>query len=243
MPVAVHNPTTVESLATMSGPLPSRLISELLDGNHDAWRVCRQGRSWTFYREIGHGHPRLPFGAIVLKTEPGKPQTFDFYTSRGKRSLLPTYGEEVCRAAQALMDREYVIGLFTKCAVDLSSKNWDHQLSFCGDQLKERSARLRYGTDLYDRIVGTPLGRFSKHPTGGDEAAHPRKAPGLVVFQRENDVPWVQCLISYPRRIENSFYSSRLTEGLEAVTGEMVSVITELNRSVDNGRYFDGGEV
>jgi len=51
-----------------------------------------------------------------------------------------------------------------------------------------------------------------------------------------------RCLISYPRTIEAIFFSSRLTVGLDAITGAMVELITELNRRVEGRGFVDGGE-
>ncbi len=223
-------------------PVQSKLFNELLGPNHDAWRVVRKERAFSFYREIAHDHPRLPFGSIVLTTEPGRPQTFDFYSGRGKHSLLETFGDEVPRAAQILMDREHIISLFTKCAVDMSRSNWDHHLSFSGDQLKERCAILRHGSPIFNRLVGVTHSRFIRPAGGREEISLPRNHAGLVVSQIEHDVPSVRCLISYPRTIETTFFSSRLTAGLNAITGEMVELITELNRSVDGRGFLDSGE-
>lgn len=237
---------TTSSRTSIAGgalpPVQSNLFHELLGPNHDAWRVMQRDRAYSFYREIGHDHPRLPFGSLVLTTEPGRPQTFDFYSGRGKHCLLGTYGDEVPRAAQILLDREHIISLFTKAASDLSRKNWDHHLSFSGDQLKERGASLRHGSPLFERIVGTTHTRFRRPPAGAEELSLPRIQAGLVVSQVEHDSPMVRCLISYPRTIEATFFSSRLTVGLDAITGEMVELITELNRSVDGRGFAGGGE-
>jgi hypothetical protein len=243
MSLVVHKTALPTShTAPSCAPLQSNLFSELLGPDHDAWRVARRDRAYSFYREVGHDHPRLPFGSIVLTTEPGKPQTFDFYSGRRKHSLLQTFGDEVPRAAQILMDREHVISLFTRCAVDLGRKNWDHHLSFCGDQLKERCATLRYGTRLFDHVVGNTHSRFSRPISGREELSMPRTDAGLVVSQYDNGVPVLRCLIANPRTIEATFASSRLVPGLDAITGAMVGHIQELNRSVEDRGLFGGGE-
>lgn len=229
----------ISPLTTLSGPSRSRLLSELLDANHDAWHVGRKGHSWSFYREIGHEHPLLPFGSVVLTTAIGKPQTFDFYSGRGKRSLLTTYGEEVAHATQTLTDREYVISLFTTCAREPGASTWDHRLRFCGDHLTERCVSLRYGTAIYDRIVGAPRPQLSRLSIKHERLVPPRIQAGLFVSQHDNDVPMARCLISYPRTIEATFFSSRLRAGLEAITGNKVSLIAELNRSAARRGYLD----
>ena len=242
MSLAAHKTSPTASPVNSGAPAQSHLFAELLSPNHDAWRVVRRDRAFSFYREIGHDHHLLPFGSIVLTTEPGRPQTFDFYSGRGRHSLLATYGDEVPRAAQILMDRERVISLFTKSAVVLSRKNWDHHLSFSGDQLKERCAALRHGSPLFERVVGATHTGFRPSSAGAEEISLPRIQAGLVVSQVEQESPMARCLISYPRTIEAIFFSSRLTVGLDAITGAMVELITELNRSVEGRGFVDGGE-
>lgn len=243
MSLLVHKQSTLASLtASCCAPVQSNLFNELLGPNHDAWHVVRKERSYSFYREVGHNHPRLPFGSIVLTSEPGRPQTFDFDSGRRKHSLLRTYGDEVPRAAQILMDREYIIGLFTRCAVEFGRKYWDHHLSFCGDQLKERCATLRYGTPLFDRIVGTTHSRFSRSAGSKDGLSLPRTEVGLVVSQHDNQVPLVRCLLSNPRAIQATFSSSRLTQGLDAITAALVGLIQDLNRDVEDRGLLDGGD-
>jgi hypothetical protein len=238
---AVHKLASPINLPPFGGPQQSRLFRELLDTNHDAWRVTRKDRAWGFYREIDYGHKSLPFGSVVLTTEPGKPLTFDFYSGRGKHSLLNTYGDEVAHAAQTLIDREYIISLFTKYGRELSSKNWDHHLSFSGEQVTERSAQLRVGTPAHERIVGLAPPRSSRlaeyRATG--IVGMPRH-PGLMVSQHEGDVPFVECLVSYPRTIEATFFSSRLRVGLYAITEAMASLVIEHNRSVEGREGFTG---
>ncbi len=242
MSLAAHKTSPTASPVNSGAPAQSHLFAELLSPNHDAWRVVRKDRSYTFYREVGHDHPRLPFGSIVLRTEPGRPLSFDFYTGRGRRSLLPTYGDEVRQAAQILMDPEYIIALFTKSAVRHSQKSWDHHLSFSGEQLTERSTTLRHGSPLYQRIVGSTHLSLSSLSVGRGELSLPRNEAGLVVSQRERQTPLVRCLISYPRKIEMNFFSSRLTEGLDAITSEMVCLISQLNRGVEERRFFDDND-
>lgn len=217
----------------------SALFGELLDMNHDAWRVTRTGHEWCFYREVGHPESSLPFGCVVLKSSPGQPLSCDFYTSGGKHSLLNTYGDEVVRAAQSLIDREYIIALVTKSARGLGIDNWNHSLSFSGSHVTERSAHLRGGAPLYDRIVGSDWPAIQRtDPSHGRSLSARRHRPGLVLSQHEHDVPVVRCLISYPRTIETTFASSRLRAGLYAVTEEMVSLVVEHNRAVEEQRDF-----
>lgn len=242
MSLAVQKPASPASSAPSCAPAQSSLFAELLSSNHDDWRVVRKERAHSFYREIGHDHPRLPFGSLVLTTEPGKPQTFDFYSARGRYSLLRTYGDEVRHAAQILMDREYIISLYTRSAANRAQQNWDHHLSFSGEQLTERSTTLRYSAPLYQKIVGSTHFALTPPPAGRCDISLPRHQAGLVVFQRENEVPVARCLISYPRKMEMTFSSSRLSQGLDAITGEMVGFISELNRDVENRRFLDSGD-
>jgi hypothetical protein len=212
----------------------SALFTELLDSNHDAWRVIRKDHVWCFYREVGDGESSLPSGCVVIKNSPGQSLRCDFYTSGGKQSLLNTYGDEIVRAAQSLVDREYIIALVTKSARGLGIDNWNHSLSFSGSHVTERCAHLRGGTSLYDRIVGSDWAASQRAALShGISLSALRLQPGLVVSQRDNDVPIVRCLISYPRIIETTFASSRLRAGLYAVTEEMVSLVVENNRAVE----------
>jgi hypothetical protein len=217
------------------------LFSELLDENHDAWHVVRKGMAWSFYREIGHDHPRLPFGSIVITTEPGKPQSLDFYSTRSRHSLIQTYGDEVARAAQVLMDRERLIEMFNKCAVSLSSKHWLQNLGFNGSHVTERTAKLKMGTPIYEKIVGTACSRFSRASFRRGELRMPKVEPGVMVSQYDNEIPRAECLISYPRTIEATFFSSRLQTGLNHITEAMVSLIVRHNRAVEGQRSFDEG--
>ena len=242
MAPVVHKTSDPSPQRSSCAPLQSNLFVELLSPDHDAWRVVRKDRTYSFYREIGHEHPRLPFGSIVLTTQPGKPQSFDFYSGRGRRSLLNTYGDEVQQAAQILLDREYIIALFTRAAVANNQRNWDHHLTFSGDQLTERSTSLRAGAPLYEKLVGNTYLPGTPSSSTHGTLSLPHNQAGIVVSQRENDAPIARCLISFPRMTELTFVSSRLNAGLDAITGEMVGLITELNRSVENRRYFDEGE-
>ena len=216
----------------------SALFGELLDMNHDAWRVTRTGHDWCFYREVGHGESSLPFGCVALKSSPGQPLSCDFYTSGGRHSLLNAYGDEVARAAQSLIDREYLIALVTKGARGLGSDNWNLSLSFSGSHVTERSAQLREGTSVYERIIGSGLPTTPRPAPCQPRAKEHRQQPGLFVSQHEQDVPVVRCLISYPRTIEATFASSRLRAGLYAVTEEMASMVVEHNRAVEEQREF-----
>jgi hypothetical protein len=241
MSLAVQTTSHTQNLPAIGRPLQSRLFQELLDRDHDAWHVVRNGRAWSFYREIGHDHPRFPFGSIVLTTEPGKPQSLDFFSGRGRHSLIQTYGPEIAHAAQTLMDRERILEMFNKFAATLSSKHWDQHLSFSGSQLTERTAKLRVGTPTYERIVGTACSRFSRRAFRRGELSMPQTPPGLMVSQFDNEAPLAQCLIAYPRTIEAAFFSSRLREGLYDVTGSMVSMIVRHNREAERQRSFDEG--
>ncbi len=242
MSLVVHKTPSSSLPEASSSPARSNLFTELLGPDHDAWRVVRKDRRFSFYREIGHDHPRLPFGSMVLTTEPGTPQSFDFYSKGGKRSLLVTYGDEVRQAAQVLMDREYLIALFTKSATRLSQSSWDHHLSFSCDRLIERSTTLRKGSPLFQKVVGSTHLPSSPPSVERKYLSLPRNHAGLAVSQYGQEAPLVRCLISYPRKIEMSFSSSRLLQGLDAITGEMVDFISDLNRSVETRRFFDNGD-
>jgi len=241
MSPVVHTVKPTPTRESLCAPARTALFTELLNDNHDAWKVARKERAYSFCREFGHDHPLLPFGLLVLTTEPGKPQTFDFYSARGKHSLLTTYGDEVREAAQILMDREYIIALYTKSAIQHGQENWEHHLSFSGDQLTRRTTTLKHRAPLFDKIVGSTFNPLSSSPVGTGALSLPRYRAGLVISQHENEVPVVRCQISYPREIEMTFSSSRLCKGLDAITGEMVSFISDLNRRVETQRYLDEG--
>lgn len=238
---AVQRPSAQALPPSHGGARQSALFTELLDSNHDAWRVTRKDHVWCFYREVGDGANSLPSGCVVIKNSPGQSLRCDFYTSGGKHSLVNTYGDEVVRAAQRLIDREYIIALVTKSARGVGIDNWNHSLSFSGSQVTERSAQLRGGTPLYDRIVGSDWPAIQRAaPCHGRTVLARPLQPGLVVSQHENDVPVVRCLISYPRLIETTFASLRLRAGLYAVTEEMASLVVENNRAVEEQRDFGG---
>jgi hypothetical protein len=231
------NDTKFSKPATIPvAPARSRLFAELLDSNHDAWRAFRDGEKWTFYREIGDGRPHLPYGAVVLTTEPGKPQTLDFFSTKGKRSLLATYADEVGAAAQQLIEREHIIALFTHLARQLECQSWDHKLSFCGAQVSERCVELQVGTPTYQRLVGDMKARTAPRTAVG--LSHPARTQklGLSVSQHEQNPPFVECCITYPRPIQARFFSFRLAGGLDVITNPMASVVTEHNRNLEE-RY------
>lgn len=214
-------------------PRGSKLFSELLDPNHDAWRVSRQGARWTFYREVGEEERGLPLGAVVLTSEPGRPQTLDLYSSKGRRSLVQSYGEELPRAAQLLIDRERVLALFTKLAYYLDAPSWDHCLSFAKVEVTDRRVALRSTCAAYERLVGDLRSRVGVGANGSFKAMSFTNLPGLVVSEHEGQSPLMECSITYPRPIELRFYSNRLREGLHAITHTMVSLVVEHNRNLE----------
>jgi hypothetical protein len=222
-------------------PARSRLFTELLDANHDAWRVLRDGDTWTFYREIGDGRAHLPHGSIVLSTGPGTPQTLDFFCSKGRRSLVVSYGDEVAAAAQCLMEREHAIALFNGIASRGTCQNWDHKLSFIGIEVSERCAELRAGTAIFKRLAGDAKAGAVLGSSAAATKIGMKQRLGLAVSQHENHSPFMECHITYPRPIQARFFSSRLAVGLEAITNPMAALVIEHNRNLEQ-RYgeFDG---
>ena len=214
----------------------SRLLAELLDANHDAWRVFRDFDRWTFYREVGGSGSSAPLGAVVLTSERGKPQTFDFYSARRKRSLLVSYGDEVSSAVQTLVERERVISLFTKLSHRLDARSWDHYISFSGVAVVERRVQLRPDSEAYHKLVGDVRGRVMVSPGGSVRALPPLGSPGVTVSEHEGAAPFVHCSITYPRPLQMTFFSSRLRVGLHVITDGMVSLVVEHNRSVERDR-------
>jgi hypothetical protein len=95
---------------------------------------------------------------------------------------------------------------------------------------------------LFDRIVGTTHSRFSRSAGSKDGLSLPRTEVGLVVSQHDNQVPLVRCLLSNPRAIQATFSSSRLTQGLDAITAALVGLIQDLNRDVEDRGLLDGGD-
>jgi hypothetical protein len=224
-------------------PARSHLFSELLDANHDAWRVLRKGDTWTFYREIGEGRVHLPLGAVTLTTGPGVQQTLDFVSTKGTRSLLPTYGPEVAAAAQHLMDREYCVELFSRLARMSTSSFWDYKLSFCGARVTERYAKLRESTPIFQRVAGDANEIGIARGSSCFSYHGPTQRPGLVVSQHEQKRPLIECYITYPRPITMRFFSSKLTVGLEAITNPTASLVLELNGNLEQGyREFGTGD-
>lgn len=238
MPLVVNTKKDPSQLASPTAPATSRLFSELLDLNHDAWRVSRNNGKWFFYREVGGGLSSSPQGSVVITSEIGKPQTLDFYSAKTKRSLLNTYADEVPRALRILIEREHIISLFTKLARGLDSTNWDNNLTFCGVNVVERRVSLRVGTHPYARLIGDAKSWMNGPALENTFSSQLRNPPGIVVFQREHKAPYVQCAISYPRAIEANFFSSRLMKGLDAVTEPIVSLVVKHNRNLEE-RYRD----
>lgn len=218
----------------------SRLFSELLDPNHDAWRVFKNGHQWAFYREIGGRAGTIPAGSVVLTTEVGKPQTLDIYTAKGRRSLMTTYADEVPSAAQELIDRERVLSLFSKLAYHLDPSSWDHNLSFAGVEVTERRVALRADAPVYDRLVGDAKARLVGASGSAWRALPHSGSPGLRVSEYEGAPPLVEYDLAYPRAIHGRFFSSRLRQGLHSITYQMVSLVVEHNRSLE-GRENSSG--
>lgn len=188
---------------------------------------------------MGHGESHLPPGSVSLVREPRREVRCDFYSGREKRSLLPVYGDEVAHATQTLMDREYVIALFRRCAQGRVRERWNHSLSFSGAHVTERSARLRAGTPIYERIVGPDVPPIPRVVPRAERTEVTRSSePGISVSQRGDKSPTVQCLIAYPRTVELTFSSVRLRPGLHAITEKMASLISESNRRVEEQREF-----
>ncbi len=211
----------------------SRLFSELLDINHDAWRVFKNGNQWTFYREIGEQPGLYPSASIVLTTEVGKPQTLDLYTRRGRRSLMTSYGDEVPRAAQELIDRERIISLYSKLAYHLDPSSWDHNLSFAGVDVTERRVALRSDAPVYGRIVGDIKARLVGGARGTWKTLPHSGVPGIKVSEYEGGPPLVEYDLTYPRPLAGKFFSTRLRQGLHYITCQMVSMVVDHNRGVE----------
>ena len=218
----------------------SRLFSELLDPNHDAWRVFKNGQQWVFYREIGARAGLFPAGSIVLTTEVGKPQTLDLYTAKGRRSLMASYSDEVPRAAQELIDRERVISLFSKLAYYLDPSSWDHSLSFAGVDVTERRVALRSDTPVYERLVGDVKSRLVGAPGGIWKALPHSGSPGMRVSEYDGAAPLVEYDFAYPRPINGRFFSSRLRQGLHPIPHQMVSLVVDHNRSLEGRKNSSG---
>lgn len=214
-------------------PPTSRLFSELLDANHDAWRVFRNGQLWTFYREIGRPAGGLPTGAVVLTSEVAKPQTCDLYTSKGRRSLVASYSEEIPKAVQALIDRERVISLFSRLAYCLDPSSWDHNLSFSGVDVIERRVALRSDVPAYERLVGDAKGRMVSGGRGSVRSLPHSGGPGLRVSEFDTSSPLVEYDLTYPRHISGRFLSSRLRQGLHSITHQMVALVVDHNRALE----------
>ena len=219
--------------ARSESPRSSRLMAELLDSNHDAWRVFRCQSAWTFYREVGDGGGALPLGAVVMKTAPGQSQSIHFHSAHGSRSLIHSYGDEVPRAIQLLIDRERLISLFTRASFDSDPRMWDHSLSFSGTEVSERRVSLRGDAPLFERLVGNARSRISGFAGTRGQSSSSAVAPGIAVFEHDGQPPTVECSIIYPRPINLIFHSSRLRIGLNALTNGMVSLVVEHNRSVE----------
>ena len=232
------NPSSQATL--VAPPTRSRLFTELLDTNHDAWMVSREGGKFTFYREVGNGRAHVPFGSIVLTTGPGISQTLDFYSAKGKRSLLASYGHEVATAAQCLMDREYAISLFNGLAHTLRCQDWDHKLSFMGTEVSERRAELRAGTPAFQRLVGSVQWGAPPESTVFLKNLAYKHRCVLAVSQFDHHSPLIECRSTYPRMIEATFFSTRLTSGLDVITNPMATLVVEHNRNLER-RYGEFG--
>ena len=231
----------ISQLAVPTAPTTSRLFTELLDLDHDAWRVSRIEGKWIFYREVGGDRSSIPLGSVVITTEPGKPPTLDFYSARGKRSLVTTYADELPGAISLLVEREHVISLFTKLARGLDSAHWDNYLTFCGANVMERRSSLSAGTDAYLHLVGDAKSLILAPTPENSFPTKLRYPAGIVVSQYEHETPLMQCSITYPRAIEATFFCSRLTKGLDLITETMVSLVIQHNRNLEE-RYREPGD-
>jgi hypothetical protein len=137
------------------------------------------------------------------------------------------------------MDREYVIALFSRCAQGRVRELWNHSLSFAGAHVTERSAQLRPGTPIYERIVGCDLPPIPRVVARSERAEHTRRPePGVFISQSGDESPTIQCLIAHPRTMDLTFSSLRLRPGLHAITKRMASLISESNRRVEEQREF-----
>jgi hypothetical protein len=177
----------------------------------------------------------------VLSTGPGTPQRLDFFCSKGRRSLVVSYGDEVAAAAQCLMEREHAIALFNGIASRGNCQHWDHKLSFIGIQVSERCAELRAGTAIFKRLAGDAKAGAVLGSSAAATKIGMKQRLGLAVSQHEHHSPLMECHITYPRPIQARFFSSRLAVGLEAITNPMAALVIEHNRSLEQ-RYgeFDG---
>ena len=217
---------------------PSLLFSELLDQNHDAWRVFRNGNGWVFCREIGDTTRGLPSGMVVLAVENNKAPAIHLYTNKGRRSLITTYGDELPAAIQLLVDRERIIGIFTKLAHTLAPSSWDHNLSFSKLDVTERHVALRSSEAAYEHLVGDIKGRMPVTSGSAFKTIMPAYSRGISVSEFDGGVPFVEYSITYPRPLTGRFFSNRLRDGLNATTQQMVSLVLEHNRTVE-GRVAD----
>lgn len=220
----------------------SRLFSELLDSNHDAWKIERPRERWFFYREVGGTNSHFPPGSVVISERTGSVATCDFYHSRGRHSLLETFQQEVPQAIDILLSRERCIALFNGLAHTSPKKLFDHSLGFCGEKVTNRIVRLRTDTSVYEHLVGNthtdlyPSSTSGAHFHGLKRSSNALSA-GIMVSQHGDDIPKIECSLNYPRPISLQFSSARLWTGVHAVTDSLALLVTEHNREVEQRFY------
>jgi hypothetical protein len=141
---------------------------------------------------------------------------------------------------QHLIDRERVIALFSKLASHHDPASWDHNLSFAGAEVTERRVALRSSSSAYERLVGDAKARMSVSPAGSWRALSPALAPGIRVTECDGFLPLIEYSLTYPRPLSGRFFSSRLRDGLYAITNQMVSLVVAHNRGVEGDRHDFG---
>jgi hypothetical protein len=220
------------SLAPRQGAQYSRVISELLDLDHDAWKIQLNGHRSTFYRETGGKGSVLPFGAIAITSAPYKPQKMTFHCAAGTHSILEAYRDDLPEMVDTLLSRERAISLFNGLARTIHSTHWEHNLGFAGTLVTKREIRLRSDAPLFQKLVES-LPPLATLPLLGASKPHPERAPaGIVVEQLEGAAPVMRCTLNYPREISLTFQSARLWKGLRAVTDTLVNLVVEHNREL-----------
>lgn len=214
----------------------SPLFAELLDRNHDAWRIMRRADTWFLHREVGGSGSHLPHGSIVLSQGPHSDISFNFYHSRGRHSLLETYRPEVCKAIDILLSRERCIALFNGLAHSSVEHLFHIRLGFDGDKVTERRVKLNNDSEWYKHLVddGQPCSEkpLGSHSDLKHNAAKVQIAPGILVSQKGDDTPSMECCLRYPRPLSLQFSSNRLSSGLQVITTDLSRRVVEHNREV-----------
>jgi hypothetical protein len=116
-------------------------------------------------------------------------------------------------------------------------KNMFHiRLGFEGEKVTENQVKLSSDTMVYKHLVDDSQvfleTTISSHLHIKHNAAKVHIAPGMLVSQKGDDPPSMECCLRYPRPITLQFSSRRLVPGLVLLTNNLSRRVVQHNREV-----------